>query len=60
MLPFDLFLLSFTFPKDNLGSEKFKQHEQWFDEKCSVIRSKEAGQIVVGAESKDNEWRKPE
>jgi hypothetical protein len=25
-----------------------------FDEKCLIIRSKEAGQIAVGAESKEN------
>jgi hypothetical protein len=28
-----------------------------FDEKCLIIKSKEAGQIAVGAESKQNEWR---
>jgi hypothetical protein len=37
MLPSDLFLLSFTFPKDSLGSEKLKQHEPWFAENAELL-----------------------
>jgi hypothetical protein len=54
MLPSDLFLVSFTFPKDYLSSEELKQHEQWLDEKCSVIRSKGSRSNCSRVESKEN------